>query len=1054
MRNRIDRFSLKNIYGSLVGIALSSLAPFRKAYSIKHRLLCVLFVFVILVPLCSTLIPPGEAFATDPTESGYTFYVPNDGSYLAQLKSAVDSDSVNDSSLTQTAVYVTGRIFGSQQYPMNIEPNESSCAQKGGGGLGHGFGGCADSDSFGGASESLGGNPNLFVYDISYTCDPGVGLSGTPGSFNTGDTNDHYNVTYAVTLSLKDTLFNSSGDLNSQVVMHWAGFTTIQHYAKEQAGVATPPPTNTASKDLPQGCHPPMSPPIAGMYSSSTDTSGTDGAIVDRNIPVTSTSPAGAAAPSGGAGGAGGGAGGSDTSSKDIVCKTSDDILGFIPNPLDWLLCGIVNGMYLIVSNLDTQINNMLEIGTSNQSSDDPNQIFVDTSSGSATQDANAYQAAWTQFRNIALALLVVVGLIIIIAQALGMEILDAYTIRKMLPRVLIATIAITLSWAIMRFLVTLSNDLGYGVQNLLSEPFSGLPVNIQFGAGGSILTAAVAGGALVAFDLFGLLGFVGTALVAVIITFVVLIIRQLAVILLIILAPVAMIAYVLPGTQKYYKFWWESLSKMLLMFPMIVALITTGHIFAAIASSNATTAGPGPTQLADTIIAIFAYFAPYFMVPLTFRFSGSVMGTIGGAVNSRGAGARSALQNFRGNRLKKNMADLKAGNRFEGKKWIPGSTKAAMKFGEASKGIGTGWNGRFGLFERGRDARRNMDQIAGDAAQQTDGMKAVKGWNDVNRVLNMAMGDQRQGEKGLKEHLMMSEEEGGEGITDETVANARVKSAVKAAKVAGGFTKANGIAGFKNMVVDGTAIRDVDDLTELAARAGQGDRNNTFNYAAWGASTSKQVGRHNLGSASQPIGDLAFAKSDNLFNKGEHKLYTGDPSGHIASEDRLSFAANKSAFGGGVGFTVLGNDKGRSVQAGGDFWRKVLTDTSGTYTAKDKQDAAVYMFNQKADIAQGTGHQNNRDRSAKAMAGENNEGTIAYDTYMKAETGGTVKYKAQVKNAEGVVEVVDKERQETNKDLVAKMAGEYRARMSDEERAAMGGSQQQEEEQQQQQQQ
>jgi hypothetical protein len=824
MRSRIDRFSLKNIYGSLVGTALSSLAPFRKAYSIKHRLLCVVLVFVILVPLFSTLVPPGKAAAADPTESGYTFYVPNSGSYLAQLKSAVDSDNDTDPSLSQTAVYVTGRIFGSQQYPMNIETNETKCAQKGGGGLGHGFGGCADTDSFGGASESLSGNPNLFVYDISYTCDPGVGLSGTPGSFNGADTNEHYNVTYAITLSLKDTLFNSSGDLNSQVVMHWAGFTTIQHFAKQEAGVATPAPTNIASKDLPQGCHPPMSPPISGMYSSSSDQGGTDGAIVDRNIPVSSTPPAGAAGPGGGAGGAGGGGpGGTDTSSKDIVCKTSSDILDFIPNPLDWLLCGIVNGMYLIVSNLDTQINNMLEIGTSNTSSDDPNQIFADTSScpgGTTTcttyQDANAYQTAWTQFRDIALALLVIVGLIIIIAQALGMEILDAYTIRKMLPRVLIATIGITLSWSIMRFLVTLSNDLGYGVGNLLSAPFSKVGIDIQFGAGGSILTTAVAGGALAVFDLFGLLGFVGTALVAVVITFIVLIIRQLAVILLIILAPIAMIAYVLPGTQRYYKFWWESLSKMLLMFPMIVALIATGHIFAAIASSNASTAGPGPTQLADTIIAIFAYFAPYFMVPLTFRFSGTLMGTIGGAVNSRGAGARSALQNFRGNRSKANLARLKAGTRLEDKSYIP--TRFTKAFDATTKGVGLGWKGRYGLGQRGQSARGYGLMAAEAELRKTPGMQGIAGNNKANRILAESEGDEAKGRKALYDHLMNGGDLGDEEWTHDD-AMAAVNRAAKDAKAAGGFTKAHAAAAFMSMAADGTAIRDTDDLAPVGSQ-------------------------------------------------------------------------------------------------------------------------------------------------------------------------------------------------------------------------------------------
>src|SRR5581483_11536672 len=48
---------------------------------------------------------------------------------------------------------------------------------------------------------------------------------------------------------------------------------------------------------------------------------------------------------------------------------------------------------------------------------------------------------------------------------------------------------------------------------------------------------------------------------------FVVLIFRKLLIILLVILAPVALIAWIMPGTEKYWDLWKNNFSKLLLMF-------------------------------------------------------------------------------------------------------------------------------------------------------------------------------------------------------------------------------------------------------------------------------------------------------------------------------------------------------------------------------------------------------------------------------------------------------------------------------------------------------
>src|SRR6185503_19574719 len=108
---------------------------------------------------------------------------------------------------------------------------------------------------------------------------------------------------------------------------------------------------------------------------------------------------------------------------------------------------------------------------------------------------------------------------------------------------------------------------------------------------------------------------------------------------------PLAFIAWVLPGMDRYWKLWKDNFIKMLLMFPMIMALLAAGRIFASITAGNSGVMeiqfsvahlGPLPvpyvasvTSFADLIIIIAAFFAPYFLLPQTYKWGGAAMGSI-----------------------------------------------------------------------------------------------------------------------------------------------------------------------------------------------------------------------------------------------------------------------------------------------------------------------------------------------------------------------------------------------------------------------------------------
>jgi hypothetical protein len=407
---------------------------------------------------------------------------------------------------------------------------------------------------------------------------------------------------------------------------------------------------------------------------------------------------------------------GTGDDSKQLDCDTQFD------NPLTWIICPVVDTMAGMVDALDSMITNQMSIETGD--------IFCST--GTCT----AYYTAWQSFRNIALGLVAIAGLVIVISQALGFEILDAYTIRKSLPRILVAVVGITLSWQLMKLAVEFTNDLGFGIRRLIYFPFTQLKdtLNLSFNGAngftefiyGSLATAGAAlGGAtvwMVAGGIGVLFSYVGTAALAVLIAIIVLILRQVVIIMLMLTAPIAIISYVFPNTQRVYKFWWEAFSKALLMFPIRAGFIAAGRVFSAITISNG--------GVLNQLIGFMAYFAPYFMIPATFKLAGGALRQIGGFVNDRSRGGFDRLRNYRSNQAKSRLERVRGQGLYRGANRL---TKGLNKLGfytwnadeqlPYDMGSGTGIGAATGPLGRrmfGRQAADMAGQKAIMRAEQT----------------------------------------------------------------------------------------------------------------------------------------------------------------------------------------------------------------------------------------------------------------------------------------------------------------------------------------------
>ena len=311
--------------------------------------------------------------------------------------------------------------------------------------------------------------------------------------------------------------------------------------------------------------------------------------------------------------------------------KQSCEVIG--TSPLTWLACPVLRALDGVAGFLNSQIEGQLNFNASKYLCEGK-----DITAGQSCNTSPTYRG-WSAIRNISTALLVIIMLVMVVSQATGGQFLDAYTIRKALPKLVIAVIAVQLSWPICYYLITLANDAGQGIGSLLYFIFNkGAPITLQTLIGptneglGFGNAAIVGGGILAVYFAFTSIALLIPILIGIVVAIFVLILRQILILACVLMAPIAFVMWILPGTQRYWKLWSDNFTKMLLMFPMIMGLIVAGRVFALLSS------GDDPTKTASNftsfLIVILGYFVPYFMLPQTFKWGGAAMGALGNAAN------------------------------------------------------------------------------------------------------------------------------------------------------------------------------------------------------------------------------------------------------------------------------------------------------------------------------------------------------------------------------------------------------------------------------------
>jgi len=324
------------------------------------------------------------------------------------------------------------------------------------------------------------------------------------------------------------------------------------------------------------------------------------------------------------------------TSASEASCGPASIYSATVNNPtsacvtqsnmgLEWLLCPLVDDFDKAADRINGLIETQLNFNVSQN-----------------LPDNGPVHFAWSIIKDIASSLVVLLLLVMVIAQAFGGGPFEAYTIRKMLPKLVVAVIAMQLSWDICKYLIDLANSVGQGVASILTLPFNNSPGALTLNGILTKLAPSNFQAAQAALPItFIILGFIGlvalpttmvllfSLLVGVFAALMVLLFRNVLIVALVLFSSLAFLAWTMNGTQNLWKTWRSNFGKLLMLFPVVISIIYVGRIFAWIA------AGASGDSIIKWITVVIAYFGPYFIIFKAYKWGGGLLSAAGNGINN-----------------------------------------------------------------------------------------------------------------------------------------------------------------------------------------------------------------------------------------------------------------------------------------------------------------------------------------------------------------------------------------------------------------------------------
>jgi hypothetical protein len=470
-------------------------------------------------------------------------------------------------------------------------------------------------------------------------------------------------------------------------------------------------------------------------------------------------------------------------------------------------------------------------------------------------EDGERLQQVWASIRNIAYILLIPIMLVMVISTALGFNFVDAYTVKRALPRLFVAVIFIALSFNIAVLMIEITSTVGRGIGGIIAAPFGGteeLTLQNTFAPpsdiGGNLLW-----GGILAFGGIYLLSSVSLPIIgsfllvgflALLIVFILLVLREMLLLFLVVMGPIAILSWIFPGNEKLWKLWWGTFTKLLYLFPIIVSLLIIGRAFAFMINETPTE----ENAVILTLIKLVAFIGPFFFIPKAFQMAGGVFANIAGIANNAERGIFDRQKKFRGEAKQQIKADTLAGNRFKNAPGLRRLNTTAQKMALQKEGGFSVGSARSAKIEaaRTRNALGSMEEMI----EKNQDYKAWKGDDDVNYAASM-WAQKGKGDKASLEKELLEKDPtrfGNKQELDKTVAQIM---AVRRSTGDAAFMQATAL----QAIAGGTAIKSDPGTNNAAGKAAKfvagatrGDSSARANLVAKYRSAATNAGRMEQG--------------------------------------------------------------------------------------------------------------------------------------------------------------------------------------------------------------
>ncbi|HEX8762696.1 MAG TPA: hypothetical protein VF733_02940 [Candidatus Saccharimonadales bacterium] len=611
---------------------------------------------------------------------------------------------------------------------------------------------------------------------------------------------------------------------------------------------------------------------------------GDDGYLIKNGVGDESSAPPANAPPPGGEDGDTG----TPTPNTCDVAFSVVDILA-----LKWIVCPVLDGLFGVVGVIDDLINSQLKLDMSPFNNGTP------------------YHTVWNTFRVLALGVLVISVLVMVVAQATGLEILSAYTIRTLAGSIVVVTVFITMSWPLTLVIFTAVGEIAEGAKIVILAPFGQFPAE-QLSGGSSISLALLGSGAILFLGPIGLLSLVGSY--ALIVGSALLMIGLLHALtyMMAITAPLWIALALLPGTRPAFKFA-SSLYGVCAMLGIIIVVIVNGMRAISIGIYHI---GGTVNQITGLVIYIIS---AGIVTVVIIKFAGAATQIFTGVqgVFSKASGA---LSKVRKNQVSKNWDKMATGERFK---------RNYLGFNSATKGIAAfaRSNNKSAFFSPDYETRRSARQFA--LNQHRSIMSARKGKTEEAQYAQYNDDINQAWAAGKTEHEARRNLQTIYGYSA-AEANRRVLEA----KQLGDFSDSRQIDSFHKLVQSGTGFKSNKQMYDSV-------------YAIAGNNTA--LADQMLAKANQDTknaGAYGFAAGAGAHSKMYKQRVAQKGSLNAQQERQLVVSAMLEADP-----MAIGRSKGAQVEmmaeAGGQAipeFQNIVHDTTGAYTDAQKEEARTNL--------------------------------------------------------------------------------------------------------------